>query len=54
MVAVANMVAPLMFTQSFALAVGRYRALNLPGAPYLLAALSLLASLLVSQYATRD
>ncbi len=52
--AMANLIAPILFTQAFAAAVGRYRALNIPGAPFLIASLSLLAALLVSQYATRD
>ena len=38
---IANMIAPILFTQIFAFAVGRYRAANVPGAPFLLASLFL-------------
>lgn len=41
---IANMTAPILFTQVFALAVGRYRPWNIPGAPFLLAALFLIAA----------
>jgi DHA1 family tetracycline resistance protein-like MFS transporter len=44
---IANMAAPILFTQVFALAVGRYRHLNLPGAPFLLAATFLLGAVIV-------
>ena len=43
----ANMAAPILFTQVFALAVGRYRHLNLSGAPFLLAAAFLLGAVVV-------
>jgi DHA1 family tetracycline resistance protein-like MFS transporter len=42
---IANMTAPILFTQVFALAVGRYRHLQMPGAPLLLAALLFAAAL---------
>ena len=45
---IANMVAPIVFTQVFALAVGRYRPLNLVGAPFLLASVLLVFALLVA------
>jgi DHA1 family tetracycline resistance protein-like MFS transporter len=44
---IANMTAPLLFTQIFALAVGRYGALNMPGAPFILGAALLVAALVV-------
>jgi DHA1 family tetracycline resistance protein-like MFS transporter len=44
---IANMTAPILFTQVFALAVGRYRHLEVPGAPLLLAALLFAAALAV-------
>lgn len=50
---VANMIAPLLFTQIFAFAVGRYRALNVPGAPFLLASSFLIAALIVGWRVTR-
>jgi DHA1 family tetracycline resistance protein-like MFS transporter len=49
---IANMAAPLLFTQIFALAVGRFRQVNLPGAPFLLASLLLFAALVVGWYVT--
>ena len=44
---IANMAAPILFTQVFALAVGRYRHFNLSGAPFLLAAAFLLGAIVV-------
>jgi DHA1 family tetracycline resistance protein-like MFS transporter len=44
---IANMIAPLLFTQIFAFAVGRYRASNMPGAPFLLASCFLAAALIM-------
>ena len=44
---VANMIAPVLFTGVFAAASGRYRDLQLPGAPFLLAATFLIAALVV-------
>jgi DHA1 family tetracycline resistance protein-like MFS transporter len=49
---VANMIAPVLFTGVFAAAVGRYRDLQLPGAPFLLAAMFLLTAIAVAWYAT--
>jgi DHA1 family tetracycline resistance protein-like MFS transporter len=44
---IANMAAPILFTQVFALAVGRFGDLNLPGAPFILAAAFLLGAVVV-------
>ena len=46
--AVASVTAPVLFTQTFALALGDLRVLLVPGAPFLVAALLLVTSLLVS------
>jgi DHA1 family tetracycline resistance protein-like MFS transporter len=35
----------VIFTQTFALAIGRFRAAGLPGAPYLLASILVVAAL---------
>jgi DHA1 family tetracycline resistance protein-like MFS transporter len=45
---IANMSAPIIFTQIFAFAVGRYRDLNVPGAPFLVASALLVAALVVA------
>lgn len=45
---VAGMIAPLVFTQVFALAIAPGRALQLPGAPYWLAAVLLAAGVLIA------
>jgi DHA1 family tetracycline resistance protein-like MFS transporter len=45
---VAGMIAPLLFTQVFALAIAPTRALQLPGAPYWLAAALLTTSFLIA------
>lgn len=50
---IANMAAPVLFTQIFALAVDRFRTLDLPGAPFLAAAALLVAALVVGLRATR-
>jgi DHA1 family tetracycline resistance protein-like MFS transporter len=50
---IANMIAPVLFTQIFAFAVGRYRGLNVPGAPFLLASLFLVTALTVGWRVTR-
>lgn len=42
---IASMVAPLLFTEVFSQAVGRYRAVGVPGAPFLLAGVCLIAAL---------
>ncbi len=44
---IANMIAPILFTQVFALAIGRYGHLYLPGAPFILGALLLVAAFAV-------
>lgn len=50
---VANMIAPVLFTGVFAAAVGRFRDLQLTGAPFLLAALFLIAAFAVGSMVTR-
>ncbi|HZR25899.1 MAG TPA: TCR/Tet family MFS transporter [Vicinamibacterales bacterium] len=50
---VANMIAPVLFTTVFAEAIGRFRDAHLVGAPFLLAAVFLAASLGVSWIVTR-
>jgi DHA1 family tetracycline resistance protein-like MFS transporter len=49
---IAGVIAPIVFTQVFALAIGSYRNLGLPGAPYLLAGLLTLVALMVGGRAT--
>ena len=44
---IANMTAPILFTQVFALAIGRYRSFQLPGAPFILGALLLVGAFAV-------
>ena len=51
--AVTGMAGPVLFTQAFALAISPNASLRLPGAPYFLAALLLLSSLLLAAYVTR-
>ena len=46
---IASMVAPLLFTQLFAAAVGPYRAWNLPGIPFLVAGLLLVWALAIAR-----
>lgn len=53
-VGIAGMVAPAMFTGSFAFFIGRGSALHLPGAPFLLAASLTFAALIVVWRQTRD
>jgi DHA1 family tetracycline resistance protein-like MFS transporter len=48
---IASMVAPLLFTQLFAAAVGPYRAWNLPGIPFLVAGLLLVWALAIARRA---
>jgi DHA1 family tetracycline resistance protein-like MFS transporter len=50
---IASMTAPLLFTQAFAQAVGRYRAWHVPGVPFLIAAVLLIAALGVALRAAR-
>jgi DHA1 family tetracycline resistance protein-like MFS transporter len=51
--AVTGMVGPVLFTQVFALAIAPRASVHFPGAPYFLAALLLLSSLLLAIYVTR-
>jgi DHA1 family tetracycline resistance protein-like MFS transporter len=51
--AVTGMVGPVLFTQVFALAIAPRASVHFPGAPYFLAALLLLSSLLLAVYVTR-
>src|SRR2546425_327931 len=44
---IAGVIAPVLFTQVFAAAIGRFRGIGLPGAPFLLAALLLVAAMVV-------
>lgn len=53
-VGIAGMVAPTLFTGSFAFFIGRGSALHLPGAPFLLAASLTFAALIVVWRQTRD
>jgi DHA1 family tetracycline resistance protein-like MFS transporter len=48
---IASLTAPLLFTQAFASAIGPYRTWNLPGIPFLLAALLLIGALLTAERA---
>ncbi|RJS24257.1 tetracycline resistance MFS efflux pump [Corallococcus sp. H22C18031201] len=50
---VSGMMGPLLFTQVFSWAIGPAASIRLPGAPYLLGAVLLAGSLLVSWYVTR-
>jgi MFS transporter, DHA1 family, tetracycline resistance protein len=45
---IASMIAPILFTQAFALAIGRFRDLQLPGLPFIVAAAFFAAALAVS------
>ncbi len=51
--AITGMVGPVLFTQIFALAISPRASIHLPGAPYYLAAVLLLSSLLLAAYVTR-
>jgi len=51
--AVTGMAGPPLFTQIFAIAIAPKYAVHLPGAPYFVAALLLLSSLLLAVYVTR-
>jgi DHA1 family tetracycline resistance protein-like MFS transporter len=50
---IANLVAPVIFAQLFAYAIGAGRGWNLPGAPFLLAALLLVAAAALAWQVTR-
>src|SRR5204862_8200711 len=45
---IASMIAPMLFTQTFASAIGRFQHFGLPGAPFLLAAILLVCALFVA------
>ncbi|HEY6943853.1 MAG TPA: TCR/Tet family MFS transporter [Candidatus Acidoferrum sp.] len=51
--AITGMAGPVLFTQVFALAISPRARIHLPGAPYYLAAMLLLSSLLLAVYVTR-
>jgi DHA1 family tetracycline resistance protein-like MFS transporter len=51
--AITGMAGPIIFTQVFTLSISSRAKIHLPGAPYFLAALLLLASLLLAAYVTR-
>src|SRR6266568_1183242 len=51
--AITGMAGPVLFTQVFAMAISPRYGMHLPGAPYYLAALLLLSSLLLAVYVTR-
>jgi DHA1 family tetracycline resistance protein-like MFS transporter len=53
-VGIASMIGPGLFTQTFAQAIGAHADLHQPGAPFLLAALFLLAAAFISRRATRS
>src|SRR5256885_7024237 len=44
---IAGVIAPLLFTQVFAAAIGRFQGLGVPGPPFLLAALLLVTAIVV-------
>src|SRR5437763_9915303 len=44
---IAGVIAPVLFTQVFAAAIGRFHAAGVPGAPFLLAALLLVTAMVV-------
>jgi DHA1 family tetracycline resistance protein-like MFS transporter len=51
--ALTGMIGPIIFTQVFAVAISTTSAIHFPGAPYFLAALLLICSLLLATYVTR-
>jgi MFS transporter, DHA1 family, tetracycline resistance protein len=51
--AITGMAGPVLFTQIFALSISPRASIHLPGAPYYLAAVLLLSSLLLAVYVTR-
>jgi DHA1 family tetracycline resistance protein-like MFS transporter len=51
--AITGMAGPVLFTQVFAFAISPRARIHLPGAPYYLAAVLLLSSLLLAVYVTR-
>jgi len=52
--AITGMAGPILFTQVFALAIAPRAPVHFPGAPYCLAAVLLLSSLLLAAYVTRS
>jgi DHA1 family tetracycline resistance protein-like MFS transporter len=50
---IANLVGPVLFTQTFALFIGQRTDWHLPGAPFLLAALLLACAAVVAWRTTR-
>lgn len=50
---ITGMLGPLLFTQVFAVSIAPHRAVHVPGAPYFVAALLMLASLLLAVYVAR-
>jgi DHA1 family tetracycline resistance protein-like MFS transporter len=50
---IANMIGPVVFAQSFAFAIGAGAPLHLPGTPFLLSALMLIAAIVVAIRTTR-
>ena len=52
--AITGMVGPVLFTQVFAIAISPRATFHLPGAPYYMAALFLLSSLLLAAYVARQ
>jgi DHA1 family tetracycline resistance protein-like MFS transporter len=51
---IAGVIAPALFTLTFAAVVGPFRDLGVPGAPFFLAALFLIAAIVVSERASRS
>src|SRR5205823_15031731 len=52
--AITGMAGPVLFTQIFTIAISPHYEIHLPGAPYYLAAVLLLSSLLLAVYVTRS
>jgi DHA1 family tetracycline resistance protein-like MFS transporter len=50
---IANLIGPGLFTYSFALAIRPESTVHLPGTPFLIAALLLIAAMVVAHVATR-
>jgi DHA1 family tetracycline resistance protein-like MFS transporter len=51
---IAGVIAPFLFTQIFAEAIGRYRGLNLPGAPFFVAAALLVVAMIAGRAAREE
>jgi len=51
--AITGMIGPLLFSQVLAIAISPLTPIHFPGAPYFLAAVLLLSSLLLAAYVTR-